>query len=252
MVTVVTAYPVGGKKKSMDICLAFVRSCGGQVAGGLRDGISFFYGVDQSNLDIWRKVRAQREFLYCDNAYFDSSRQAQFRITHNRLQHTGFGTSDGKRFEALGIEIKPWQTGGEHIVVCPQSDQFMRDLAEYSGNWSEDVVSELKQLTQRPVRVRAWNRDKGALAATLHEDLAGAHCLVTWSSAAAISAILAGVPAIVLAPDCAARPMAGTSLTQIGSPPRPDGRETWAGVLADNQWTLSEIADGTAWKGLQR
>jgi hypothetical protein len=243
-----TAYPVAGKKKSFDICLAFVRGCGGQIGTKLRDGPAFFYGVDESNVDIWRAVRADgRDWYYCDNSYFDDSRQDTFRVTKNRLQHSGFGRTTGKRFDALDVAIKPWRTAGEHIVVCPQSTPFMRNVIGYSGDWLEHTLAALKNSTQRPIRVRGWSADKGKLAATLQQDLAGAHALVTWSSAAAITAVLSGVPVVTMG-QCAAERMAG-SLTALEALPMLD-RVEWAGVLADNEWSLDEMRDGTAWRAL--
>lgn len=246
-----TCYPVAGKKKSFDICLAFAQGAGGQIAGLLREGAAFFYGVDDSNLETWRRVRELgREFFYCDNAYFDGTRQAYFRVTRSALQHSGAGESDGKRLAKLGVTIKPWRAAGEHVLVCPQSHHFMRTVVGVEGDWQAETMAKLATLTDRPVRLRAWSADKGKLAATLEQDLANAHVLVTWSSAAAITAILAGVPAIVLG-QSAAQPMAGTSLEQLENPPTPDGREGWAGVLADNQWTLDEMRAGVAWRALQ-
>ena len=243
----VTAYPVANKKKSFDICLAFVRGCGGQIGTTLRDGPAFFYGVDASNEAIWREVRASgREFWYCDNSYFDSARQEHFRVTKNRVQHTGVGTSDGSRFRALGIDIKPWRVAGKHIVVCPQSDPFMKTIAGYSGNWTADAVARLKTQTTRELRVRAWSANKGALAATLGQDLEGAHALVTWSSAAAITAVLSGVPVVVEANDCAARFMGGTDIEALPML----ARENWAAVLADHQFTIAEMQKGIAWAKL--
>jgi hypothetical protein len=245
----VTAYPVAGKRKSFEICLSFARSCGGQIAGAYRDGTAFFYGVDASNLDLYQRARAAGDYFYCDNSVFDSERQQRFRIARNRLQHNGLGQSDCRRFNALGIAIRDWATRGEHIVVCPQSDFFMRDVVGYDGNWLDYVRARLALVTDRPLRIRPWNRDKGALSATLKDDLAGAHALVTWSSAAAVTAVLEGIPVVVMSDECVARPMSGT-LDQIEDLPRPDGRRNWAGVLADNEWTLREIADGTAWGSL--
>lgn len=246
-----TCYPVTGKKKSFDICLAFARGSNGQISGMLREGSAFFYGVDESNVKIWHSVRELgREFFYCDNSYFDGARQQFFRITRNALQHSGIGRSDGKRLAKLQIEIKPWRQSGTHVLVCPQSTHFMRAVVGLDRDWLAEIMASLPSLTDRPVRVRAWSPNKTALAQTLHEDLASAHVMVTWSSAAAVTAILAGVPAIVLG-QCAAAPMAGTSLDQLEQPPMPEGREQWAAVLADNQWTLDEMRAGIAWRALQ-
>lgn len=248
----VTAYPVARKAKAYEICEAFIQGCGGAIASApakLVNGAAFFYGVDESNLGIWREVTSNpsREWYYCDNAYFDSTRQAYFRVTRNRLQHSGVGTSTGARFQQLGVPILPWSepNSGDHIVVCPQSDPFMNHVIGFNGNWRDETVNALRTLTTREIRVREWQRDKTALAATLHEDLRNAFALVTYSSAAAISAVLAGVP-VVCGPQCAALPMAGNlfKLTQLPRKPR----ETWAGVLADNQWTLDEFRSGAAWR----
>lgn len=248
---VLTCYPVAGKKKSFDICLAFARGSGGQIAGMLREGAAFFYGVDHSNVETWRRVHELgREFYYCDNAYFDSARQKFFRITRNALQHSGHGRSDGARLRKLQIGIKPWRAAGTHVLVCPQSAHFMRTVIGFDGDWPELTLASLAKITDRPIRIRAWSADKRGLSTSIEQDLHGAHALVTWSSAAAVTAILAGVPAIVLGQSAAA-PMAGTSLEQLERPPMPDGREEWAAVLADNQWTLDEMRAGRAWRALQ-
>lgn len=256
----ITAYPVAGKAKSQQICEAFIQGLPKNMVGGiangvdkLRTGAAFFYGVDKSNAHLYAESRAnpqQHPYYYCDNSYFDSARQEYFRISKNSLQHSGEGTSDGKRFAELGVEIKPWQqnkTG--HLVICPQSDHFMQTIVGYQGDWLKKVLAELSIFTL-PIRVREWNRDKGKLSASLGEDLLGAYGLITWSSAAAITAILSGIPAVTESSDCGARPMSG-NIKEIGSLPMLSGRENWAGVLADNQWTLDEFRSGIAWRKLQ-
>lgn len=244
----VTAYPVAGKAKSRDICQAFIDGCGGQMSSKLRDGPAFFYGVDASNQDVWREVvRSYRDYYYCDNSHFDVARGRQFRVSKNRLQHSGIGRSDGSRFRALGAVIRPWRETGEHIVFCPQSDHFMRAVVGEGPGWDGRVLSALGQLTERPILVRAWSSNKAALGATLAHDLVNAHALVTWSSAAAVTAVLAGVPIVTMG-QCAAEPMAG-ALQDINALPTPE-RENWAGVLADHEWTMDELRNGTAWRAL--
>jgi DNA-binding transcriptional LysR family regulator len=199
---------------------------------------------------MWRAAKARGDFYYCDNSYFDSSRQTYFRVTKNRLQHPGIGESTGERFRALGLPIRSWRDGGAHVVICPQSDEFMSLVVGRDGDWCNDVIEALQSQNPRPrLRVREWNRDKAELAATLTNDLVDAHALITWSSAAAVTAVLSGVPVVVMSDDCAARPMSG-HLDHLDDLPRPE-RANWAGVLADNQWTLAEMRSGMAWKALQ-
>lgn len=47
-----------------------------------------------------------------------------------------------------------------------------------------------------------------------------------------------------------ARALAETDLTRIETPRYPRDRRRWAAVLADNQWTFAEMAEGAAWRKL--
>lgn len=241
------AYPVPGKKKSADLCQAFIDGAGDE---GRASDAAVFYGVTDANYSDWLRVKAEgREFYYIDNSYFDGCRGTHFRVTRNRLQHDGRGGSNGVRLTAMGVTVKPWKQG-KHIVVCPQSDLFMRLMAGYPGNWTTYACNAISQVTKRHIIVRGWQSDKVALSGSLVDDLSDAWALVTWSSAAAVMALLEGVPVFVGTPDCAAFDFAGWGLRHIESPRRPHGRETWAAVLADNQWTIEELANGTAWRML--
>lgn len=246
----VTCYPVANKHKSYDICEAFAHGCGGKIAtnaDALRPGPAFFWGVDESNVHLWHQARDEkhRDFYYGDNSYFDSVRKEQFRVTYNRLQHPGTGWSDGVRFAALGIEIIPWQPVGEHVVLCPQSDFFMTGVVGAGLHW-ENMLPDLR----RPIRLRSWMRNKEKLAASLAQDLLNAYCLITWSSAAAVTALLYGIPVICLG-DCAARRLGG-NLGDFDALPRMMNRSHWAGVLADNQWSIEEMHSGECWEGLRK
>lgn len=247
-------YPVQGKRKSLDICLAFAEGCGGTVVTDRQireDGDAFFYGVDNSILHIWKHFvrNHERNYWYCDNSYFDSTRGTHFRVTKNSFQHSGLGQSDGVRFQATGSSIYPWRPQGPgHILVCPQSDLFMSMLAE-NPRWLDITLQGLKHITDRPVRVRPWDRDKSRASSTLTSDLYGAHAMVVHSSAAAVTALLHGVPVVTMG-QCAAEPLSG-SIVQVGNlPPPSEDRHNWAGVLADNQWTLEEMKTGMAWRAL--
>lgn len=222
-------HPVTGKQKSWDLCNAF-------LAGAPKNApdAHVFYGVNDTNLTEWRRVlRGGCDYYWLDNSYFDCVRGQQFRITKNRVQHAGTGESDGQRFKALGVKIKPARASvGGYVLVCHQSDAFMRDIAG-DPNWAWAAVRSV----EREVRHRRWQSDKLKLQATLLQDLAGAGLLVTHSSAAAVTATLEGVPTIT---------------SQMSAAYNVSNVEQWAGVLADNQWTLDEIKSGKAWAWLNR
>lgn len=250
-----TCYATPGKDKAKVICDAFAAGAGGVVSKNVSvvaTGPVAFYGVVSDTKSAWIAAKEQgRDWYYIDNAMFDSTREVYFRATRNRLQHTGIGHSDGKRFAALNIPIKPWRKTGGHILICPQSDQFMHTVVEYPGSWLVDIVESLRKYTDRPLVIRPWTGNKREWYRTLPDDLVNCWAVVTHSSASAITAILSGIPAIVTAHDCIAKTMAG-AVTQIEDPPMPDNRLEWAGVVADNQWTAEEFKKGVAWQMLNR
>jgi hypothetical protein len=234
-------YPQPGKGKALDVCRAFAAGCGGRVLeqtpAALLPGAAAFYGVRPQWAHLWSQAKAEgREWFYIDNGFIGAGR---FRIARNAVQAAQC-RPDPARLAGLGVTIAPWRRGGRHVLVCLQSDEFMGTVAGFTG----DIAAAVCDQTDRPVRVRRKGNPRPLAA-----DLADCWCVVTWASNAAVEAILAGVPAIVLG-ESAAAPMAGDGLDQIDAPPTPDGREEWAAGLAASQWTLEEIASGKAWAEL--
>lgn len=240
-------YPVASKQKAVDICNAFVAGAPKTAEGAV------FFGVNDTNVREFNRVRAAGiDWFYLDNAYLDKWRGTFFRATKNALQCSGLGKSDGSRFARLGIEIKPWRTNpGPETLLCEQSASFMRTAAKYPGNWTADTINRLCDfgLTGGHVRVRQWSPDKIKARTTLLQDMASLRVLITHSSGSAITALLEGTPAIseAGAAHCLTGPLTAES---IAYPPRPEGREEFAHVLADSQWTLDEMKEGIAWKKL--
>jgi hypothetical protein len=245
-----TLYPVPGKAKSDMICRAF-------AAGAPRnaDGAVFF-GTEGQMSAFKRAKAGGRPWFYVDNSYFDKHRGIYFRVTKNALQVDPRGkTSDGSRFAKLGVEIKPWRRGDAGVILlCPQSDDFMKSTLGFKFDWTGNVLERLSKMAGFPrsahgVKIRKWNRDKAEANATLFNLLPDVRLLISHSSSASITAMLEGVPTISEAG--AAHALTGP-LTEgsLGSPPRPEGRLEFARVLADNQFTLDEFRNGTAWKWL--
>jgi hypothetical protein len=235
-------YSVPREKTSPLFCKAFATGCKGFVVsdGTLMPGPVAMFGSPA----LWEMLqtarREGRDYFYGDHAYF--GRKQFYRITANAYQHHGIGETDGKRFKAFGRPVQPWRTKGSHVLVCPQSDTHFRFFGIDGQKWTRDVIAQIRQATDRPVRVRMKVDRK-----PIQDDLRDCWAVVTYSSASALDAMIAGVPVFVLA-DFAAAALAGLQdLSLIESPIYPDGRERFLGVLADNQWTLSEMSSGMAW-----
>ncbi len=242
----------------------------------LLPGDAFFYGCLRGSLaTILQCQREGRTWWLCDNGYFrpGKSESSYFRITRNDLQHTGRGELPYPKYMArarwaqLGLQIKPWRTGGKHVLVCPPLRLAGATWGYDADEWLHRTFKALRRYTAREIRVRAkmsWNDNKTANTAgyegrekptnssmmvPLADDLIDCHAVVVRTSNCAVEALLAGVP-VFCTHECAAEPMGLMDLTQIESPVRPDGRERWAALLASNQFSLSEMRSGFAWKML--
>jgi hypothetical protein len=86
---------------------------------------------------------------------------------------------------------------------------------------------------------------------TLREELAGARIAVTLNSTSAIEAVCLGVPTWTLDRRGS---MAGAVSAELGGrwlSEEPPHRRAWVNRLARLQWSLEELADGTAWRALR-
>lgn len=226
------ACPVPGKAKSKMLCEAFIAGAPKSATG------TVWYGVKAGNAHDWRVIRNSGEDFYTiDNSYFDQTRGTMFRVTKNAFQCTAQldDETDGTRFAATGAVIEPVAPRTGYVLIVEQSQDHMDYIAEDAGTFYA-LCKFLR--AKHHTRTRAWRADKPTLMATLAQDLAGAAKVATHSSAAAVMAVMAGIP-VVCSEFCVAYGI------------RPwDDRLRWAGVLADNQFTLDELKDGTAWRKL--
>ncbi len=217
--------PVPGKQKSVDICRAF-------IAGAPKSAVGYvLYGVSEANLDAYHKAKASGLDVYhVDNSAFDCVRGVQFRVTKNRYHHDGKGHTDGMRFFDLKQRIKPPipDVRAGDVLAVEQSPSYMACVAGDPG-WLKRTAMPYAHI------LRPWNRDKKAAAAGLSFD--GVRLTITHSSAAAVESLLAGVPVLV----SPMSPCYGVTM---------EDRLRLFGVLADNQFDLTEILNGTAWKAL--
>ena len=183
--------------------------------------------------------RAGFDFYYGDHAYFGRGRS--FRITKNAYQHNGLGAPDFNRLSQWHDREVPWRKG-KNIIVCVQSEAFHDRMG--CKNWLFDTLARLRANTDRPIVVRSKK-----IESRLEEDLEDGWCVVTHASNAAVVGLMNGVPAICTG-DCAAGLMSLRDPANVEYPYYPENRLHWAAVLAANQWTLQEIAEGKAWRSL--
>lgn len=247
----VTCYPQPGKARSYELLSAFAKGALGRVCAqrfSLEAGPAAFYGL-MSLEELFKRARTDgRDWYYGDNAFFDVARHRFFRFSKNCFQSIASGASaDHARLQTLGLKIEPWRRSGKNILIIEQSEHFMKSVGRPIG-WAQQMHHDVRMFSDRPVVLRFWDRNKARASQSLRAELQDAWALVTYSSAAANEALLAGVP-VCVSDDSVALPFS-TELSKIESPSMLDGREDWAARLAASQWTIDEIKSGNAWRML--
>jgi hypothetical protein len=190
-------------------------------------------------------IRSGRPFWQIDNGFWQSARGGEtgyYRFSYRGLspvllQHTGSGRPPAK--------MAPWRKGGEHIVLGVPGENFGRSIGLDMPAWTRLAYTKLQRSTRRPIMLRR----KGS-GIPLADDLRGAWALVTHSSNVAVDSVLAGIPVFV-ADTSPAAPVARIGLGPVESPAMPD-REAWWNSLMCQQFTLAEMANGIAWKYMDR
>ena len=141
------------------------------------------------------------------------------RDFHNTAGRFPYGGPE--RWDALGVDLMPWRTGGEEIVILPQRGIGPTGVAMPCG-WENRACARTGGRIRRHPGTRA--------CVPLQDDLAQARRVVTWGSGAAIKALLWGIPVDSDMPDW------------IGWQDNTDeGRLRMFQRLAWAQWRLEEI-----------
>jgi hypothetical protein len=162
--------------------------------------------------------------------------------------HNGRGqwpSGGHERFEALEVDIKPWRTDGDHILVCANRS-FGVGKQVMPADWAKTASERLRRETKRPVVVRD-HPGNNAPQRTLKADLRGAWAVMVWSSSVAVHALLEGIPTYIQAPFQVVKG-AGAS-GPVDAPSVPDRRPHFE-RLAWSQWTVEEIQSGEPFAAL--
>jgi hypothetical protein len=214
-------------------------------------------GMTKRNLiqDCWKK---NHTFYYMDSGYmgnYESSANPHswklwHRIVKNALQHSEIAHRPDDRFRRLNYTIHKRKTGAHILLVAP-SEKPCRFYGINRDSWIAETVEQIKQHTDRPVRVRHKASRKQRISQTIFEDLLNCHATVTYQSVAAVESVLFGVPAFAVAP-CAADPVCDKDLSLIENPTVQDQDKiySWACHLAYGQFSVDEFKDGSAYRML--
>jgi len=178
---------------------------------------------------------------------------------------------DAERWKKFNIELKPWQSTGDIIIICGQHHRSHQWRNNPSMNiWFEQQINDIRKYTTRPILVRPhprnpvgidlkkWKnvsykppqRDYNTIDDTdFKEILKHAWAIINHSSNPAMTAVFNGIPVFVSEASLS-YDVGNTSLANINNPKMP-GRQTWANRLAYTEWTTEEIKQGLPWKRIK-
>ena len=234
---------------------SFIMGAGGQITVWTKAEESqapcVFRGVTKRK-QMMRCREQGRDFYYIDTGYFGNGRKKTYhRITKNDMQYLGPVKSRPRdRLAATGWTARKFRPGSK-ILLAPPSQKLLLCYDIDLDRWLSETIDMIKLYTDREIIVRnkqsrSVRQSSDTMEMALEKDI---HCLITFSSIAAVEAVLLGKPAITLGPS-AAWPVASQSLKDIEKLfiPTQDEVEEWAAHLAYCQFTEPEMKDGTAWR----
>ena len=233
----------------------------GLAAHGIEAVLNFGSPVTTSHVACWgwrhgRRLRAAGMEVLVMERGFLGDRFAWTSLAWNGLNGRGefpeHPDDGGARFDAH-YSLQPWRNDGAYVLLMGQvpGDASLRgiDLNE----WYTDAAMKANNAYEMPVlfrehpmAVRRGLNRKPRLTqpsrGTLVDALAGAAVVVTFNSNSAVDAICAGIPAVAMDEGSMAWPVAAHRIGDLLMP----NRKAWAHQLAWRQWSMAEIANGTA------
>jgi hypothetical protein len=174
------------------------------------------------------------------------------------------------RPDLMHLNIKPWRTSGNKILICGQNEksEIWKGMPSMD-NWLSNTVNAIREYTDMPIVVRPHPRFPLLNIKTKHPDVSiqrpvhiktsydsydlsfdNLHAMVCWSSTPAAIAGVNGIP-IFTGPDSIAYPIANTNLSSISTPAMPD-RTNWIIDYARSEYTLLELKQGMPLKTLTK
>lgn len=179
---------------------------------------------------------------------------------------------DDKRWKKLNIELKPWQSTGNTIIICGQHHRSHQWRNNPSMNlWFEQQINEIRKYTNRPILVRPhprnpigldikkWKnvsykppqRDYNTIDDTdFKETLKHTWAVINYSSNPAMMAVFNGIPVFV-SEQSLCYDVGNINISKINNPVMPN-RNEWANKLAYTEWTTNEIKQGLPWGRIKK
>lgn len=166
---------------------------------------------------------------------------------------------------SYGFQEREWNPHGLNILICLQRDGGWSMGSTPVQTWLDQVVDQIRQITDRPIIVRPHPGNLNILPTLklpnvkkiqishnpdIRQDLSHARATVTYNSSPGVASLLWGVPVWVTDPDprrSQAHAWSSHDLSRIELPYLPS-REDFYHRLAQCHWNSQELVTGDAWR----
>jgi len=195
-----------------------------------------------------RACDLRRPYWHIDNGFWRPGRglpYGYYRFTYQGMSARFLPDCPPDRFERLEIRLRPWRRHGNHILLALPGLEYGCGIGLDMPYWIEETERALRKATDRTIIVRPRN-SKVPLA----RDLNNCWAVVTHSSNVAVDAVIAGIPVFV-SPLSMAAPVGNLDFRDLEYAKRPERME-WCRSLAYQQFTVTEMRNGTAYRLLKR
>jgi hypothetical protein len=203
-------------------------------------------------LEICKKYNLK--FYNLDTGYFGNKKKKTiFRLSVNNFQNVNpIVDRPSDRWEQLGIDQHSFKQGSA-IVIVPPDRKIVHTLGLGSEDqWIEDTVLILKNLTDRPIRIRKRPEPRAdRVVSNTFKDFIkdDTFCVVGYSSNALVEAATHDIPVISLG-HSATKSLYTYQLEDIEKikPAYPSDKQAWLNHLAYSQFNREELLSGYAWE----
>lgn len=220
------------------------RVCDALAKGFKDDDICATYGVLRGSGD-WAKAQ-KKPTLLVDKGYFKPGHfEGYYRLAWHGTQAMFESGSAGMRWDALHQQVEPWRTAGKHILICPPTAPVAHfyGLRRADYDWGKWMGNKVLLQTHGAYVVTVRTKD---CQIPLEEDLQDCAGVVTFNSGVGWEALRRGIPVVSDVNHSTVGSFLGTTIADLGKDMAHHDRRALFSFMANRQFTLAEIENGTA------
>lgn len=182
-----------------------------------------------------------------------------FNGLNGRADFVNQNIDDNSRSKKFKYLMQPYnRSPGHYIVIMGQIANDASVVKIGFNKWLDKTYEQLKKVSFKKIYYRPHPLDANPYIPTglkvikgdLHDVIKRAYVVVTLNSNSGVDSVLAGTPTITCDRGSMAYDVSDHDLNLIYSPIIKT-RSEWFNKLAYCQWSMEEMADGTAWKHLR-